>query len=88
MSNKPVPLGWVKHGPSGSEGTIGWLVGTVVWWRLWAFLGLMYIPLGVGLWALEAAGPGFAVMITWMVGWLTASKALSVSPKYTVEENY
>lgn len=79
---------WLRDGPNETDGTLGWILGHFLWWRLWAFIVLFTAPLLAGSIALtELSGAG-AVWVTFGASALLHPKAMRVNPKYNVTKNY
>lgn len=78
--------GWVLHGPD--DGTLGWFLGMMFWWRTHA----MTVILGA---ALLAALSSFAFLPLWIApfaaiwaGIVGGGWVVKISPKYEVTQNY
>jgi len=79
---------WIRTGPDETDGTIGWMVGHMLWWRFWATMLLAVTPLAVGLATLAHAGGTVAVFATVGAHVLLHETLLRVNPKYDVTKNY
>lgn len=78
---------WVREGPDNTDGTIGFMIAMLLWWRTWGFV---YATMG-GL-LLAGAITQYVLDAPLVVGYFTAiilsSWLLNLSGKYNVTKNY
>jgi len=79
---------WALNGPNSSDGTLGWVLGNLLWWRFWATTGLHVTPLVVGLVALASHGEYWGVLATVAAHAVLYERMMRVNPKYNVTKNY
>jgi hypothetical protein len=60
----------------------------LVWWRMWAFGGLLIASLLPGSYVFTQIGHGEGLVVTWITVWIASTYALKISPKYNVTKNY
>jgi hypothetical protein len=83
---------WFIEGPSGAggeDGTLGYLLAMMVWWRM----ALLNILLGGGVLAVMAIGykigePVLSAIIAFIIGETVGTWIIKISPKYEVTKNY
>lgn len=81
-------LRWVKSGPDYSESIPARMAAFIVWWRIWAFGGVLVASLFPGLYVYTHVGHGEGVFAAWLTVWLVSIPAIKISPKYNVTKNY
>lgn len=81
---------WITSGPSGpsgEDGTIGWMLGMLLWWRVWAVCWML-----AGGMVVAGVIPQYIPEVGWfmayVVGVVVGGWIIRFSPKYTVEKNY
>ena len=83
---------WVREGPSPApeeDGTLGWMLGMLLWWRVLASGLLFAVGLaGVLVIAALVESPFLVAMLAFFVGLFVGERALRISPKYEVSKNY
>jgi len=78
----------VKSGPPNNATLTQWALGMLLWWRLYATMGLLTAPFVAGMLVLVLHTSGVAVWVTWIVGFSSYHQMLKVSPKYDLSRNY
>lgn len=83
---------WFWNGPSppeGPDGTIGWMLGMTLHWRMMLFSAIMGTSLLGAILAGNYLGHGsLAGFVGWFIGIEAGMWMLKVSPKYDVSKNY
>jgi hypothetical protein len=79
---------WVRNGPSKDDGTLGWMFGNMLHWRMQATMALTLLPFAVGLVALSAWGGLPGVLATAVAAAWSQDTQMKVNPKYNVTKNY
>lgn len=77
---------WVLHGPD--DGTLGWFLGMMLWWRMYAFTALLGTALFAALAAFAFLPDLLAPFVAVWVGIEVGGWAIKISPKYEVKQNY
>lgn len=78
---------WIRNGPRQDETLPGWIIGTCLWWRFWAFVYTFVAGAALVIVA-HAHLPNYAILAAYAIGITVGSFALMISPKYTVTRNY
>lgn len=81
-------LRWIQSGPSSTDGTIGWLLGMWLWWRIWATMLLIVAAVSAALWLSTVLVPPLAALASVLLGIGFGRFIMAASPRYTVETNY
>lgn len=82
---------WFLNGPrpvSEGHGTIDWMLGMSLWWRVWYPSIILSLALAEAYLVLDVAGPTLAVMIGVFSGVEAGWVAMLYGPRYDVTKNY
>lgn len=75
-----------RYGPQGD--TPGRVLGVLLWWRMWATITMIVAPHLAGVLVFTLVDPYHGLVVTWVASVFCIPKAMSLSPKYDMEENY
>lgn len=78
---------YIRDGPNATDTTLGFFVGGLLWWRIWAMGGVFMAALFASdaLASLMSEGAWFPVLL---IGIATGEVLVRLSPKYSLEKQY
>lgn len=78
-----------RDGPSSGDGTLVWLLGMMIWWRMVAQHLLIGASLTAVMWIGYWIGePVMSAVVALFIGIFVGGWTKNLSPKYNVTKNY
>ena len=79
---------WIRSGPSDADGTVGFLLASLLWWRIWG-IGCVVTAATVAVLVLSQTYPAESVAVfSLFIGIATGEALMYISPKYSVRKNF
>lgn len=78
-----------RYGPQGDlPNNAAEIAGYMLWWRLWATIATVISPYFAGVLVYAHVDPYLGLVVTYVASVVLVPKAMSLSPKYRIDENY
>ena len=79
---------WFREGPDAEDGTLGWMLGMAIWWRMLATGALATAVVVSAVAASAVLDPHTSALASAFVGLVVGGWLVKISPKYNVTKNY
>ena len=79
---------WIRNGPSDTDGTIGFLLASFLWWRIWGIGGVITAATVAVLFLSQNYPAEYVALLSLVIGILTGEALMYISPKYSVSKNF